>query len=349
MNCQLWSPLSATANNLRHIGNQRADGIIGAKVTTRQTRVTSPKVRKATVSDSRLPIVRQQSNKPPISCGEAILPRRGRPIVALVFAAALLAACSGTDEQVYVERPVEELYNDAVDQVAVEDYAAASELFLEVERQHPYSIWATKAQLLGAYSFYARGQYDDAILGLDRFIQLHPGNRDIAYAYYLKGLSYYEQISDVGRDQRNTELALQSLGDVARRFPTSKYARDAQLKIDLTQDHLAGKEMEVGRFYLRRGQYLAAINRFRNVINTYQSTTHTPEALHRLSEAYTAVGIEPEARENAAVLGHNFPGNQWYVDSYQLVEGVVVRDIDGDGVADPVPEERSFFSRLWPF
>jgi outer membrane protein assembly factor BamD len=301
--------------------------------------------RKSTVSDYRSPIVGQQTDRPTGHRRAAY-----RPLAALVLAAAVLAACSGSEEQTYVERPVEELYNDAVDSVAVEDYLTASELFLEVERQHPYSIWATKAQLMSAYSFYARGQYDDAVLALDRFIQLHPGNRDIAYAYYLKGLSYYEQISDVGRDQRNTELALQSLSDVSRRFPATKYARDSQLKIDLTLDHLAGKEMEVGRFYLRRGQYLAAINRFRNVIDRYQSTTHTPEALHRLTEAYTALGIEPEARENAAVLGYNFPGNNWYVDSYQLVEEVVVRDIDGDGVADPPPGQKSgFFSRLWPF
>ena len=301
------------------------------------------------MSDNRRPIVQHNSDKPAVSRRPRNLRRRARPGATLILAAALLAACSGNDKEVYVERPVEELYNAAVDQVAVEDYKAASDLFLEVERQHPYSIWATKAQLMGSFSFYARGEYDDAILGLDRFIQLHPGNRDIAYAYYLKGLSYYEQISDVGRDQRITELALQSLGDVTRRFPTSKYARDAQLKIDLTQDHLAGKEMEVGRFYLNRGQYLAAINRFRKVIDKYQSTTHTPEALHRLSEAYTAIGIEPEARENAAVLGHNYPGSQWYVDSYQLVEDVVVRDIDGDGVADQLPEKRGFFGRLWPF
>ncbi len=307
-------------------------------------RITRSQLRKAIVSDCRLPITRHISEQPEISRGV-----RRQPFAALVVAAMVLAACTGTDEEVYVERPVEELYNEAVDQVTVENYTEASDLFLEVERQHPYSIWATKAQLMGSYSFYARGQYDDAILGLDRFIQLHPGNRDIAYAYYLKGLSYYEQITDVGRDQRTTELALQSLSDVSRRFPESKYARDAQLKIDLTQDHLAGKEMEVGRFYLNRGQYLAAINRFRNVIDTYQSTTHTPEALHRISEAYTAIGIEPEARENAAVLGHNFPGSQWYIDSYQLVEDVVVRDIDGDGVADQIPEERGFFGRLWPF
>lgn len=306
-------------------------------------------MRKASVSDNRPPVVGHQSDLSPIHRRTASLFSRARPIVALALAAAVLAACSSDEEPAYVERPVEDLYNDAVDEVDIKDYTRASELFLEVERQHPYSIWATKAQLMGAYSFYARGQYDDAILGLDRFIQLHPGNRDIAYAYYLKGLSYYEQISDVGRDQRMTELALQSLADVTRRFPDSKYARDAQLKMDLTQDHLAGKEMEVGRFYLKRGEYLAAINRFRNVIEKYQSTTHTPEALHRVAEAYTALGIEPEARENAAVLGYNFPGNQWYVDSYQLVEQKAIRDADGDGVADPPPDNRSFFSKLWPF
>ena len=306
-------------------------------------------MRNATVNDRRLQIVRQDSVETPNLSGGGRLRRRIRPVAAMMVATAMLAACSASDEEAYVERPVEELYNDAVDKLAAEEFGLASDLFLEVERQHPYSIWATKSQLMGAFSFYQRGRYDDAILGLDRFIQLHPGNRDIAYAYYLKGLRYYEQISDVGRDQRMTELALSSLTDVTKRFPTTKYARDAQLKINLTQDHLAGKEMEVGRFYLNRGQYLAAINRFRIVVDKYQSTTHTPEALHRLTEAYTALGIEPEVRENAAMLGYNFPGDPWYVDSYQLVEGVVVRDIDGDGVADPVPEERGFFRRLWPF
>ena len=301
------------------------------------------------MSDYRQPIVGQPADEHRENGRVLRRQGRARPFAALVLVAAVLAACASTDEEVYNERPVEELYNEAVDAVTIEDYQVASELFLEVERQHPYSIWATKAQLMSAYSFYARGQYDDAVLALDRFIQLHPGNRDVAYAYYLKGLSYYEQISDVGRDQRMTELALASLTDVTRRFGETKYARDAQLKIDLTQDHLAGKEMEVGRFYLNRGEYLAAINRFRNVIDKHQSTSHTPEALHRLTEAYTALGIEPEVRENAAVLGYNYPGNDWYVDTYQLVEGVVVRDIDGDGVADPVPEDRGFFSRLWPF
>jgi len=266
-----------------------------------------------------------------------------------LFATMLLAACA-TDEPEYVERPVEELYNEAVDSVDAGEYEAAADLFLEVERQHPYSVWATKAQLMSAFSYYSDGQYDDAILAVDRFIQLHPGNRDVAYAYYLKALSYYEQITDVGRDQRNTEQALLALNEVIRRFPDSGYARDSRLKLDLTRDHLAGKEMEVGRYYLNRSNYLAAINRFKTVIEYYQTTTHVPEALHRLSEAYTALGIEPEAQANAAVLGHNFPGSDWYIDSYELVEGETELDLDGDGIPDPPRNESGgFLSRLWPF
>lgn len=265
-----------------------------------------------------------------------------------LLAAMVLAGCS-TDEPDYVERPVEELYNEAVDAVEGEEYDQAADLFLEVERQHPYSIWATKAQLMSAFSYYSNGQYDDAILAVDRFIQLHPGNRDVGYAYYLKALSYYEQITDVGRDQRNTEQALVSLEEVIRRFPNSGYARDAGLKLDLTRDHLAGKEMEVGRYYHERDNYLAAINRYRNVIENYQTTTHVPEALHRLSEAYVAMGIEPEARANAAVLGYNFPGSEWYLDSYELVEGETPVDLDGDGEPDTREGDDGFFSRLWPF
>ena len=194
-------------------------------------------------------------------------------------------------------------------------------MFDEVERQHPYSVWATKAQLMAAYAHYRDAQYEDALNALDRFIQLHPGNRDIAYAYYIRALSYYEQISDVKRDQRMTELALQSFDEVTRRFPDTKYARDAREKIDLTRDHLAGKEMDIGRYYLRRNQHLAAINRFRQVVEDYDTTTHVPEALHRLVEAYMALGLTEEARRSAAVLGYNFPDSPWYVASYQLVEG----------------------------
>ena len=257
---------------------------------------------------------------------------RSAHLVPAVLAVTLLAGCTVKEKDEYVERPVDELYNEAIDLLQSGEYKLATQRFDEVERQHPYSVWATKAQLMAAYSYYQSNRYDDAIVALDRFIQLHPSNRDIAYAYYLKGLSYYEQISDVSRDQKMTELALASLNEVMTRFPTSKYARDAKLKIDLTYDHLAGKEMVIGRYYQRNGHYLAAINRFKSVVDNYQTTTHVPEALHRLVESYTALGVHDEARRVAAVLGHNFPGSEWYTDSYGMVEGTPA---GGDGeIAD---------------
>ncbi|KAF0116889.1 MAG: putative lipoprotein [Rhodospirillaceae bacterium] len=248
---------------------------------------------------------------------------RNRHWHAMVFAALTgLAACTGTDDNTYIERPVEQLYNEAMNLLEQEERQAAAKAFDEVERQHPYSVWATKAQLMAAYAYYDDNKYDDAVIALDRFIQLHPGHRDVSYAYYMKGLCYYEQITDVARDQKMTELATEALREVATRFPNSQYARDARLKLDLTNDHLAGKEMEIGRFYMKRFQYLAAISRFRMIVAGYQTTTHVPEALHRLVEAYTALGLSDEARKTAAVLGHNFPGSPWYQDSYQLVEGI---------------------------
>ena len=265
-------------------------------------------------------------------------------VVALAVLA--LAGCASGDEEEYVERPVDVLYNEAVDASVTGDYKVAAEKFLEVERQHPYSVWATKAQLMSAYAYYSETKYDDAVLALDRFIQLHPGNRDIAYAYYLKALSYYEQIVDVGRDQRITEQALAALDEVVRRFPDNKYARDARLKLDLAHDHLAGKEMEIGRYYQKRENCLAALNRYRNVVDKYQTTTHVPEALHRITECYTALGIKPEATQTAAVLGYNYPGSEWYVDSYQMLTGETVRDLDGDGKPDH-EEGGGFFSFRW--
>lgn len=234
----------------------------------------------------------------------------------------ILGGCaSNDDEDTYVERPVSELYNNGMDALQAGENQEAAKLFDEVERQHPYSTWASKAQLMAAYAHYLDNSYQDAINALNRFIELHPGNRDIAYAYYLKALSYYERISDVRRDQEMTVKARGALEEVVKRFPDSKYARDARLKLDLTRDHLAGKEMTVGRFYLKNGHALAAINRFRNVIETYQRTSHVPEALHRLVEAYMMLGIRDEAKATAAVLGHNFPGSDWYVDSYELLTG----------------------------
>jgi outer membrane protein assembly factor BamD len=235
-------------------------------------------------------------------------------------------------------RTVEEIYNDAMDQVQIGWYETAAEQFDEVERQYPYSAWATKAQLMAAYAQYLNNRYDEAVIALDRFIELHPGNRDVAYAYYLKALCYYEQISDVGRDQKMTQLALSTLQEVTRRFPKTPYARDARIKVDLTTDHLAGKEMNIGRYYQERGEHLAAINRFRTVIEKFQTTTHTPEALHRLTESYLALGITDEAQMAAAVLGHNYPGSSWYKDSFALLEGRKLK---------PQKKQGSWLSWMW--
>jgi len=240
--------------------------------------------------------------------------------VAVLLGAVLLLAACGSDEPEYVERPAEELYTIGYNYLQEEEYNKAAQAFDEVERQHPYSEWATRAQLMAAYAHYIEYQYDDAIIALDRFVELHPGYKDVAYAYYLKALCHYDQIVDVGRDQRSTELAMQALQEVVDRFPGTAYARDAALKIDLTRDHLAGKEMTIARFYQTRDQYLAAINRYRRVVELYQTTTHTPEALLRLTECYLALGVYDEAQTAAAVLGYNYPGTDWYEDSYNLLQ-----------------------------
>ena len=266
------------------------------------------------------------------------MPIRSLRQIFVAAAICLAASACGSDEEVYVEREVEFLYNTAVNSLEAREYKDAAKQFDEVERQHPYSVWAVKAQLMAAYSNYQANQYDEAVIGLDRYIRLHPGNRDVPYAYYLKALSYYERISDVARDQLITEQALDALTEVVRRYPDSRYARDAKLKIDLTRDHLAGKQMEIGRYYLNRQHYLAAINRFRRVVDDYQTTTHVPEALHRLVEAYTALGVMDEARKVAAVLGHNYPGSDWYLDSYAVAAGSDLRERG---------EEKGFFSRTW--
>jgi outer membrane protein assembly factor BamD len=243
-----------------------------------------------------------------------------RPALAaiLLLAGVAVSACS-SDEPKIPDQPPEVLYNRGYDLIQAGEFQKASKMFDEVERQHPYSTWATQAQLMSAYAHYVNNEYDDAIIGLEHFIDLHPGHRNAPYAYYLKALCYYEQIVDVGRDQKNTELALQSLAEVVARFPNTDYARDASLKLDLTRDHLAGKEMEIGRYYETRGLWVAAINRFRTVIERYQTTTHVPEALSRLVECYLALGVTDEAQSAGAVLGYNFPGSDWYQDSYALL------------------------------
>lgn len=243
----------------------------------------------------------------------------GRAAVAGLAMAGVLAACSSKDDDDYRERDVATIYNTAGNYLDDRQYRFAAANFDEVERQHPYSAWARRAQLMAAYSYYMSNKYEDAILAAERFLALHPGNKDAPYAYYLIAVCYYEQISDVGRDQKMTELALTALEEVVRRFPASEYAVDARLKIELTRDHLAGKEMEVGRFYLKAQEYLAAAIRFRTVVEKFGTTTHVPEALHRLTETYLALGMIHEAQVAAAVLGHNYPGDKWYERSYALM------------------------------
>ena len=220
----------------------------------------------------------------------------------------------------YVARDVGTLYSAARHRLDIHDYKAAAQLFDEVERQHPYSVWARRAQLMGAFSYYLDHDYTNSIQSAQRFLSIHPGNRDAPYAYYLVALGYYEQISDVTRDQKITSQALDALGELERRYPNSRYAADARLKIDLVRDHLAGKEMEIGRFYETRGQWLAATMRFRRVVEDYPTTTHTPEALMRLTETYLALGVPGEAQKAAAVLGTNYPGTDWYGRAYKLVK-----------------------------
>jgi outer membrane protein assembly factor BamD len=233
---------------------------------------------------------------------------------------------------------VAELYNKGLGKLNSGEFKSAAKQFAEVERQFPYSSWATKAILMQSYAHYRRNEYDDAVNASNRFITLHPGHKDAPYAYYLIALSNYERIVDVKRDQTNTQKALESLEEVERRFPDTAYARDAGKKALLAKDHLAGKEMEVGRYYLKRGSHLAGINRFKRVVTDYQTTSHTPEALYRLAEGYMALGVASEAQTAAAVLGHNFPNSQWYKDAYTLVSS--------DGL-EPVESESSWISKAF--
>lgn len=244
--------------------------------------------------------------------------------IIFIFAACIaITACGSSKKKekfAYVERPVETLYANATRELERKRYEQAIAYFEEVERQHPYSAWARRAMLMKAFAYYQGNDYEEAVDALDSFIALHPGNKDAPYAYYLKAMCFYERIRDVGRDQEYTNNAVTALNDVIRRYPDTEYARDARLKLDLTFDHLAGKEMYIGRFYLKQNKHIAAINRFKTVITNYQTTSHAPEALHRLVEAYLELGIVDEARAAAAVLGHNYPGSVWYQDSFRLFE-----------------------------
>ena len=257
------------------------------------------------------------------------------PLVLVLMAASISLGACQTDkakrELAYVERPVEVLYNTAAKELDTRDYEDAIQLFNEVERQHPYSEWARRSTLMSAFAAYQSRRYDEAVDTARRYISLNPGGDEAAYAYYLVATSYFEQIVDVGRDQRTTELAKASLDELLRRFPTTEYAKDAQLKMDMVDDQLAGKEMEIGRFYLRRQEHLPAINRFRKVVTDFDTTTHTPEALYRLVEAYMSVGLKGEALAAAAVLGYNHPDSEWYKTAYGIMDE---EGLDPDQVPD---------------
>ncbi len=244
-------------------------------------------------------------------------------LLAACALALTLTACGGKKlkgDTAYVARDVNTLYGLAKESLDRRQYESSAKLFDEVERQHPYSIWARRAQMMSAYSYYMAQKYPDAISSAQRFLTIHPGNKDAPYASYLIAMSYYQQIEDVARDQKITQQASDAFAELIRRYPQSRYAADARLKQDLIFDHLAGKEMEVGRFYQRSGKWLAAATRFRVVVDKYQTTSHTPEALERLVETYFNLGMPGEAAKAAAVLGANYPGSKWYERSYKLIQ-----------------------------
>jgi outer membrane protein assembly factor BamD len=259
----------------------------------------------------------------PLAIGSAMQVKLTARIALAAATIAMLSACAGSGEGkdvAYVARDVESLYSEAQKRLDKGNTLQAAALFDEVERQHPYSPWARRAQLMSAFSYYIARDYNKAIQNAQRFLSIHPGNKDAPYAYYLIALSYYEQISDVNRDQKITEQAQTALREVNRRFPQTEYAADARLKLDLVADHLAGKEMEIGRHYQRMGMWLAADMRFRNVVEKFQTTSHTAEALYRLTESSLALGVPSEAVKYAAVLGANYPGSEWYERAFKLVD-----------------------------
>ncbi len=262
-------------------------------------------------------------------------------ILAIVVGAGMsLSACGNRGDEFLVEEevPVGPAYNQALAFLNDSEFRQAAEKFEEVERQNPYSTWARKAILMSAFSRYRGGDYDGAVQGLERYLTLYPGSEDAAYAQYLIAQSYYDQIADVTRDQQATEQALEAFREVSRLYPESQYARDSRRKLLLATDQLAGKEMEVGRYYLERNNYVAALNRFKVVVTDYQTSTHIEEALMRLTESYMALGITTEAQTAVAILGHNYPSSEWYQDAYSLLQS---------GGLEPREVQESFLSRAW--
>ncbi|MFN7662206.1 MAG: outer membrane protein assembly factor BamD [Alphaproteobacteria bacterium] len=241
--------------------------------------------------------------------------------ILFVFSAlCLLTSCTSDKEDKYEEKPVTELYSKAVKELEDSNFKLAAKNFEEVIRQHPYSNYATRAQIMAAYAHYRAQQYEDAVASVNAFVQLYPTHKDVPYAYYLKALCYYNQISSVERDQRMTQTAESTFQELIHRFPYSVYAKDAKFKLDLTREFMAGGHMDVARFYQTQHLPISALRRLRTVVQKYDRSTHTPEALYRLVEVYLQLGILNEAQASAAVLGHNFPHSEWYKKAYNLLE-----------------------------
>jgi outer membrane protein assembly factor BamD len=262
--------------------------------------------------------------------------------LAAMLLAAPLGGCAnlfGDDKQAILpDEPADKLYNEGLTLLNRKEFEDAAKKFEEVDRQHPYSEWARKSLLMSAYSYYEIGKHEETIQAARRYVALHPGSPDAAYAQYLMASSYYDQIPDITRDQEGTVRAMRALDEVMRKYPDTEYAESARRKIEVARDQLAGKEMLVGRYYLERRNFTGAINRFKAVVTQYQTTRHVEEALMRLAESYMALGIVGEAQTAAAVLGHNFPDSPWYKDAYTLVQ---------TGGAPPKEDKGSWISRAF--
>jgi len=241
-------------------------------------------------------------------------------LAACALLAGLLAGCADDKNTIAPDEPADKLYNEGLTLLNKKEFVDSAKKFEEVDRQHPYSDWGRKSLLMAAFAYYEGGKYDDTITAAKRYVTLHPGSSDAAYAQYLMASAYFDQIPDVTRDQARTERAMQVLAEVARKYPDTEYAESAKKKIEVARDQLAGKEMMIGRFYLEKRNFIGAINRFKAVVTQYQTTRHVEEALMRLTECYMALGIVNEAQTAAAVLGHNFPSSPWYQDAYKLVQ-----------------------------
>jgi len=304
----------------------------------------------------RFEILYFQKSRMKFNCYHRLFANKVILVAACILLSGLLYGCESNEEIEisYAERSVDSIYNEALGEFKNQNYLLAAKLFEEVERQHPYSYWASKSLLMAGFSYYKKNRYDRSVLSFDRFIQLHPASKDLAYAYYIKGLCYFEQVVDVNRDQKNTQMSLEIFEILLEKFPKSQYAKNTQKKIHFLIDQLAGKEMEVARYYQKKGAKLAAINRYNKVIEEYQSTIHTKEALYRLVENYLSLGVFEEAKKNAAVLGHNFPHSHWYKDAYVLINSnspqkdrMIIQETNDKPSANKKPEkeeDKSFLS-----